>query len=59
MSKENFVGNVTAVANVIALTKLSVQKLGFEYIAPMDEVIQNEKISKAILQHLRSADDKE
>lgn len=59
MSKENFVSNVTAIANVIALTKLSVQKLGFEYIAPMDEAVQNEKISKAVHYQLRSADNKE
>lgn len=59
MSKENFVSNVTAIANVVALTKLSIQKLGYEYIAPMDEAIQNEKISKAINYKLLSAENKE
>lgn len=56
-NKEVFVSNVKTIANVVALTKLAVSKLGFEYIAPMDEAIQNEKISKAVNSEIRRLED--
>lgn len=53
-----FVSNVVAIANATAIIKKSMQKVGLEYICPLDEAVQNEKISKAILRNLRDVQEK-
>ena len=40
--------NIITMANVMELVKRTIAKVGLEYIAPLPEAIQDEKISKAI-----------
>lgn len=57
MSKENFVGNVVAIATTIELVKMTINKLGYEHIAALDKPIQNEKISQSINSAIKRIED--
>ena len=48
-NKEMLVSNVLVIANVAELTKRTLQKIGLEYLPPLDEAIVEEQISKAIV----------
>jgi hypothetical protein len=49
MTDKALIDKIITVANVTELVKKTVAKLGLEFIAPLDESIQDEKISKAIV----------
>jgi len=53
--KEKFVRDVITVANTTELVKKTIAKVGMEFLAPLSESIQDEKISKAILANTRGA----
>lgn len=42
------------VANIFEVTKAVIEKIGLEHMAPLDEAVQNELISKTILSFARS-----
>ena len=56
MSKEKMIGDIITVANVTELVKHTISKLGLVYIAPLDESIQDEKISKAIVRKAKNGE---
>lgn len=47
MSK-NLVNNVVSLANAAEFIKQTIRKVGLEYIAPLQQPVQDEKISKAL-----------
>lgn len=48
MNKQTFIADTITLANTVELVKATVNKVGLEYIAPLDPAIQDEQISKAI-----------
>lgn len=56
MNKELLLSNTVSVANVTALIKETIKKVGLEYVAPLDEAIQNEEINKAVLNQIHSTE---
>lgn len=48
MNKQTFLADTITIANTVELVKATVNKVGLEYIAPLDPAIQDEQISKAI-----------
>ncbi|EJI5696446.1 hypothetical protein NFI00_000149 [Salmonella enterica] len=53
---ETLVSNVLVVANVTEVVKRTVQKVGLEYLPPLDEAIVEEQISKAIVANVKGAE---
>lgn len=53
MSNEKLIEDVITIANTTELVKNTIAKLGLTYIAPLEESIQDEKISKAINRKVR------
>ena len=49
MTDKALIDKIISVANTTELVKKTITKLGLEFIAPLDESIQDEKISKAIV----------
>lgn len=47
--------NVITLANAARFIRLSIEKVGLEYIAPLDPAVQAEKISKAINHEAQSS----
>lgn len=47
-TKEVLIHNTLALANVAELVSRTMSKVGLEYIAPLEESVQNEQISKAL-----------
>lgn len=47
MSK-TLVSNVVSLANAAEFIKQTIRKVGLEYIAPLQQPVQDEKISKAL-----------
>lgn len=44
--------NVVSLANAAEFIKQTIEKVGLEFIAPLDSAVQNEKISKALSKHV-------
>ncbi|MNM18505.1 hypothetical protein D3C81_287980 [compost metagenome] len=40
--------NTVSLANAVEFIKGTIEKVGLEFIAPLDPAVQNEKISKAL-----------
>lgn len=59
MSKEKLIGDVITGANVVELVKHTISKLGLVYIAPLDESVLDEKISKAIVRKAHVGESKQ
>ena len=51
--KDQLLANIITVANIVELIKQTINKVGLEFIAPLTESIQDEKISKAILTQVK------
>ena len=51
--KAQLISNVLTVANTVELVKQTINKVGLEFIAPLQESVQDEKISKAILSQVK------
>lgn len=49
MSKEKIIGDVITGANTIELVKHALSAIGLVYLAPLEESILDEQISKAIV----------
>lgn len=52
MSKEKLIGDIVSIANAVEFVKNTIAAVGLVYIAPLDESVQDEKISKAILRKI-------
>lgn len=52
MNKETLVSNVLVIANAAEVVKRTLQKVGLEYLPPLDEAIVEEQISKAVVNAL-------
>ena len=48
-NKEVLISNVLVVANTAEVIKRTLQKIGLEYLPPLDEAIVEEQISKALV----------
>lgn len=55
-TKEVLIHNTLALANVSELVSRTISKVGLEYIAPVEDSVQNEQISKALNANLREAE---
>jgi nitrogenase molybdenum-iron protein alpha/beta subunit len=53
MTDQTLINNILTVANTTELVKKTIAKVGLEFIAPLDESVQDEKISKAILARVK------
>lgn len=53
MSKEKLISDVITIANTTELVKNTIAKLGLTYIAPLEESVQDEQISKAIIRRIK------
>lgn len=51
--KTQLLSNIITVANTVELVKQTINKVGLEFIAPLTESIQDEKISKAIVSRVK------
>jgi len=49
INKDNLVIDTISIANTVELVKATIAKVGLEYIAPLDNAVQDEQISKAIV----------
>lgn len=49
MNKDTFLADTISIANATELVKTTIAKVGFVYIAPLKEAIQDEKISAAVV----------
>lgn len=49
------INNVITIANSLRFIRQTIDKVGLEYIAPLDPSVQAEKISKAINQKVQSS----
>lgn len=58
MSKEKLIDDVITAANVVEFVKNTLSAVGLVYLAPLDESVLDEKISKAIVRkaHLEGND---
>lgn len=54
-NKEMLVSNVLVVANAAELIKRTLQKVGLEYLPPLDEAVVEEQTSKAIVGVVKGA----
>lgn len=48
MKEDILVGNTLTLANIFVLIDKTTQKVGLEFLAPLEETVRDEKISKAI-----------
>jgi hypothetical protein len=48
MNQQTFIQDTVTIANTVELVKSTIDKVGLEFIAPLDPAIQDEHISKAI-----------
>jgi len=53
MSKDKLISDVITIANTTELVKNTIAKLGLTYIAPLEESVQDEQISKAIIRRIK------
>lgn len=49
------INNIVTIANVVRFVRQTIDKVGLEYIAPLDPAEQSEKISKAVNQKVQSS----
>lgn len=49
MDKAELVRDIITVANTAELVKRTIAKVGMEFIAPLGESVQDEKIAKAVI----------
>jgi hypothetical protein len=49
VNKETLVADTITFANTVELVQATINKVGLEYIAPLDNATQEEQISKAIV----------
>jgi hypothetical protein len=49
------INNIITIANVVRFVRQTIDKVGLEYIAPLDPAEQSEKISKAVNQKVQSS----
>lgn len=47
--------NVITIANTVSFIRKTIEKVGLEYIAPLDSSVQAEQISKAVNQKVQSS----
>lgn len=47
-TEQNLIDKTIVIANAVEVIKGTIEKVGLEFIAPLPEAVQNEKISKAI-----------
>lgn len=52
-NKQQLLENIITVANTVELVKKTINKVGLEFIAPLSDSVQDEKISKTILQRVK------
>lgn len=57
MSKEKMISDIITGANVVELVKGTIASLGLVYVAPLDESVLDEKISKAIVRKAHNGED--
>lgn len=50
-NKQEFIQNTLVLANVFEVVKNTMGKVGLEYIAPLEDAVQNEQISKSVNKH--------
>lgn len=48
MNQQTFIQDTVSIANTVELVKHTIDKVGLEFIAPMEPALQDEAISKAI-----------
>ena len=48
MNQQTFIQDTVSIANTVELVKNTINKVGLEFIAPMEPALQDEAISKAI-----------
>jgi osmotically-inducible protein OsmY len=48
MNQQTFIQDTVSIANTVELVKSTINKVGLEFIAPLEQTIQDEAISKAI-----------
>lgn len=53
INKDVFIQDTISIANAVELVKATIAKVGFVYIAPLTEAVQDEKISAAIVATLK------
>jgi hypothetical protein len=53
MGKEELIRDVITVANTAELVKRTIAKVGMEFIAPLGESVQDEKITKAVIKRAK------
>lgn len=56
MSKEKLIGDIVTVANSVEFIKNTLEAVGLVYLAPLDESVKDEKISKAIIMAIKEED---
>lgn len=49
------INNVVTLANTVCFIRKTIEKVGLEYIAPLEVAEQSEKISKAVNQKVQSS----
>ena len=49
------INNVITIANAVSFIRKTIDKVGLEYIAPLDPAIQAEQISKAVYHKVQSS----
>jgi hypothetical protein len=53
MSKEKIIGDVVTVSNAVEFIKNTLEGVGLVYLAPLEESVKDEKISKAIIKAIK------
>jgi hypothetical protein len=49
------INNIITIANTVRFIRQTIDKVGLEYIAPLDPPVQAEKISKAVNHKVQSS----
>lgn len=55
---QNLITNTVSLANAADFIKNTIRKVGLEFIAPLDEAVQAEKISKALSKRVAGQQEK-
>jgi hypothetical protein len=55
---QNLITNTVSLANAADFIKNTIRKVGLEFIAPLDEAVQSEKISKALSKRVAGQQEK-
>jgi len=56
MSKEKLIGDIVTTANAVEFINNTLNGVGLVYLAPLEESVKDEKISKAIIKAIKKDD---